>query len=561
MYRIALILTFSTALTTNAADINPAKPKDKDMCVAPPGANAPALPAKIMTGQGVVHFPITTSSSEAQQFFDQGVAQMHSFWAVEAERSFLQAAQLDPAAPMPHWGIAMVAAGDYRPRFQLDRDAPLKPAGKKPDRYGAEGGTARAVAAAKKAVALSQVPGKATDVEKTYIAAIAARRDPGSADRDEGYIQGLRAIVNADAGDIEAASYLALHLMRGFTTPDRAPRPGSMEAVELLRKLVAKAPDHPGVHHYIIHGFEGSTFARDAWPSCRRYPELVTNIPHALHMPGHIWAQTGKWDEAAHSFETAEDNELSYMRADALYGRYHHGHNVQFLITTYCFRGDFDKAMEQSRGLLALAENPNEAKAIDNPYTAYRQGWFGVLRTLVFSEQWDKILDGATLPVYDKPREQAWRHWATGLALAHKGARNPAKAELRAMVKSLDALTVATKDDVPPALEVARKELEGQILVARHKTKQAIATLESAAKMERALRYTEPPSYPRPVLEVLAELALKNGKLSVAEAAYRGALDQYPDHKVAAEGLALLSPRHPAPRRLSRGGHERRPSV
>ena len=60
-----------------------------------------------------------------------------------------------------------------------------------------------------------------------------------------------------------------------------------------------------GVHHYVIHGFEGSTFAKEAWPSCRRYPEMVPNIPHALHMPGHIYAQTGKWAEAAKSFEDA----------------------------------------------------------------------------------------------------------------------------------------------------------------------------------------------------------------------------------------------------------------
>ena len=70
-------------------------------------------------GMGTVHFPITTASPEAQKFFDQGVAQMHSFWAREAERSFLQAAALDPKAPMPWWGVAMVAAGDYRPGFQL----------------------------------------------------------------------------------------------------------------------------------------------------------------------------------------------------------------------------------------------------------------------------------------------------------------------------------------------------------------------------------------------------------------------------------------------------------
>ena len=102
-----------------------AQTKQPDLCVPPPSGTAPALPAKLMTGQGTVHFPITTSNPNAQQFFDQGVAQMHSFWSTEAERSFLQAAELDPEAPMPYWGIAMVAAGDYRPRFQLDTYASI----------------------------------------------------------------------------------------------------------------------------------------------------------------------------------------------------------------------------------------------------------------------------------------------------------------------------------------------------------------------------------------------------------------------------------------------------
>src|ERR1700680_2985948 len=108
------------ALLLLATAISFSQSKQPDLCVPPPSGTAPALPAKLLTGQGSVHFPITTSSPKAQQFFDQGVAQMHSFWSTEAERSFLQAAELDPDAPMPYWGIAMVAAGDYRPRFQLD---------------------------------------------------------------------------------------------------------------------------------------------------------------------------------------------------------------------------------------------------------------------------------------------------------------------------------------------------------------------------------------------------------------------------------------------------------
>src|SRR3954447_25422507 len=110
--QVALALVFAVA---------PAGAQQKaDNCTPPPSALAPTLPAKLLPGMGTVHLAITTSSPEAQKFFDQGLAQMHSFWAREAERSFLQAAQLDPSAPMPYWGIAMVAAGDWRPRFQID---------------------------------------------------------------------------------------------------------------------------------------------------------------------------------------------------------------------------------------------------------------------------------------------------------------------------------------------------------------------------------------------------------------------------------------------------------
>src|SRR5580692_10489854 len=99
-----------------------AQTKTPDLCVPPASGTAPALPAHLMTGQGTeyIHLAITTSNPEAQKFFDQGLAQMHSFWAVESERSFLQAAALDPDAPMPWWGISMVASGDYRPRHQLE---------------------------------------------------------------------------------------------------------------------------------------------------------------------------------------------------------------------------------------------------------------------------------------------------------------------------------------------------------------------------------------------------------------------------------------------------------
>jgi hypothetical protein len=527
--------TFSLLLLAACAAFAQSKPaaqsKPKDMCAPPPSGVAPSLPAKLMEGQGNVHFPITTSNPMAQKFFDQGVAQMHSFWAVEAERSFLQAAELDPAASMPHWGIAMVAAGDYRPRFQLDNADRV---------FGKSNPTkaqSRAIDAAKKAQELAEAPGKATPLEKMYIAAIVARRNVTAKDPDEDYVRGLRALVAQYPDEIEASSYLALHLMRGFELPSKTPRGTSMEAVEILRDLLRRAPDHPGVHHYVIHGWEGSTFAKDAWPSCQRYAELVTNIPHALHMPGHIYTQTGRWEDAVRSFSDAAVNERGYMQADSLYGTGHHGHNVHYLATAYSFEGQYDKAKDAARELLGFKENPREAAALDNFTTAYRQGWFAMLRTLVQSENWDEILDGHTLPNYDKPREQAWRHWAQALAYAGKGDVAQAKAESAAMDESLKDYKAKVKLPTPEPLKVARMELDGQLRAAEGKLDDGIKKLEEAAKLELHMFYSEPPYYPRPVLEVLGQLALKNDRLPEAESAFRRALEQYPGSYRAQTGL------------------------
>ena len=511
-----------------------AQTKTPDLCVPPPSGTAPALPAHLMTGQGTeyVHFKITTSSAEAQKFFDQGLAQLHSFWAVEAERSFLQAASLDPDAPMPWWGIAMIASGDYRPRHQLENaQTPRTAAG-------------RALDAAQKAVALSQTPGKATDLEKMYIASIAARRMPPSGkSSDDAYIDALRAIHAKYPKEVESQLFLSLHLMRGFELPERTPRADSMESVAILRQLMIDAPDHPGVHHYVIHAFEGSSFAKDAWPSCKRYAELVTNIPHALHMPGHIYSQTGKLDLAEKSFGDAAVNELGYIKADSLYGTGHHGHNVHYLSTAFAFDGQYDKAEQAARSLLEFKENPRELAAIDNAYTAHRSGWFALMRAMVLSQNWDKILDGHSLPVYDRPREQAWRHWAMGLAEAGKGNATGAAEQVRLMDESLKAYDEQVKHKAPPELLVARQELEAHVLGAEKKSDAAIKAFKSASAAQRKLRYSEPPYYPRPVNEALGEFELRIGKTAEAQAAFQTALQDLPGSARSVKGLAATEKR------------------
>jgi tetratricopeptide (TPR) repeat protein len=513
----------------------------KDHCAPEPGDAAPPLPAKLLPGQGSVHFPITTMNPQAQLFFDQGVAQMHSFWAREAERSFLQAAALDPAAPMPWWGVAMVAAGDYRPGFQLEfvngvpadpsKDQPKKPEDLKPS-------AKRAQEAAQRALDLSSVAGKANAEELLYIRAVAARRGLGTQTPNASYVQGLREIVAKYPNDVEPKTYLALAIMSGYNTPDKTPRAGSAEAVEILRGLLKTAPDHPGVHHYVIHAWEGSTFASEAWPSCEKYPRMVPNIPHALHMPGHIYAQTGRWRDAEAAFAAAAVKERSFMEEDALYGTGHHGHNVHFEIVTLAVQGQYEKAVDLAHELLAIPETPRQKGEVDDWYAADRQGWFALMSTMVYFEKWDDILNSSKLPPFSTPREMAWYHWARAIAYAETGNATVAKDEAKQMDAAIKQWLVATKNKEPfPAIKVAKSELEGHLAAAQKKDKQALTLYEHASELERALRYTEPPAYPRPVAEVAGKLALATGDRERAVKYFKTALEQYPNSPRAQQGL------------------------
>src|SRR5690606_37314151 len=131
-----------------------------------------------------------------------------------------------------------------------------------------------------------------------------------------------------------------------------------------------------------------------------RYFQEAVNIPHALHMPGHIYSQTGRWDDAITAFTAAKQKEWSYIQADKNYGDGHHGHNVNYLSTSYSFTGNYESAVREAQHLLSIPESVTSADAFT---TAYSQGFIAMLRTLNQHEKWDEILDGEMLPVISRP--------------------------------------------------------------------------------------------------------------------------------------------------------------
>ena len=258
MKNLAFASTFVLMVIASSSDVvaagkQKASRREADLCAVPPGAQ-PLLPAKLLPGMGVTKgFPVTTTSETARQFFLQGISQIHSFWFIESERSCLQALEHDPDMAMAHWCIALSAAGDYRPAFQLLRDP--TGAGGAGAGQGAAGDTnpeavqrttngaavdpqIRAREAIARAMALRQ---KVTERERLYIEAQAARRAPGPKDAaDAAYIAALRKLVAAFPDDLEAKSMLGLAIDTGFEPATKEPRATTMEAIALLESVVAQ---------------------------------------------------------------------------------------------------------------------------------------------------------------------------------------------------------------------------------------------------------------------------------------------------------------------------------
>ena len=533
--KIAPLLCICTLLAPPALA---AQRPEADMCAVVPGAQ-PLLPAKLLSGMGETNMPVTTKSEQARQFFNQGISQIHSFWFLESERSFLQAAELDPDMAMAYWGISVSAAGDYRPAFQLLRDpndggrgdtqAAASDTVQRSTNGAAVNGRIRAREYIEKAMALRD---KVTPRERMYIEAEWARRNPASKTTDADHIAALRKLVAAYPDDEEAKSILGLALLDGFDSVTKEPRTNTMEGLRLLTEIAAKNDNHFGAHHYLIHGWEGSKTPEKAWRACKRYPELVSNIPHALHMPGHIYAQSDKIDEAIQAFSEASALELSYLKADVLYPNGHHGHNNHFFVHALNLDGRFNDSMERVRHMMTFKETPRERKGTSQR-TPYRQGYYALVKTLVRFERWDKILDGTTIPAYDRPEQNAWRLWAIGLAHLAQGRVENARTAHAEMKEHLKTITASKR-----SLEIAGLEVEATLAAREGNTRKGWELFRKAADMEAALIYTEPPSYPRPVAEGFAMTALALGDFATAERAYREALSREPGSGRAYFGIA-----------------------
>lgn len=494
----------------------------KEVCHLPSATKASTRPAQLMEGYGKVHMPITTRSEEAQKFFDQGVALLHSFWFYEADRSFERAAQLDPECAMAQWGIAMADINEAR------RDAALKRA--------------------------KELAANATDREKLYLEAVEARykgekatvQNNGFLGATEPYQRVLRKIVSFHPEDLEAKLFLALALMSGYER-DGTPRPGTMESIAMLQVVLSRAPNHLAAHHYMIHATESGKRAIDGVPAADIYGTLAPKVGHAVHMPGHTYVHVNRWEDAARAFERSAEVDRNYLRdnnetSDHAAGPY--GHNVHFLVMVYNYQGRYRDSIRASQEILDAG-----AKAGEESSRAALEARLARLRTLVRFEKWDEILTGQSLPeagAFDI--FTGWRYYARGLAHLNKGNLDAARAQLDLLEreaawlkekfgKAQDLPQIGRQKQQLRALAVAPFELRARLLAREGKATEALAKLREAIEEEYKLGYSEPPIYPNPMEEVAGKVALELKQWADAEAFFRGALERDPGSGRAYLGL------------------------
>ena len=493
------------------------------VCHIPSATKESTKPASLFEGAGKSHITITTKSREAQAFFDQGLALLHSFWGYEADRSFARAAQLDPDCAMAHWGIAMADVNEVRRNNAIKRARELAP--------------------------------KVSDQERLYIAAVEARyqgektvvQNNGFLGATEGYRSALRRLVAAYPSDLEAKLFLALAELSGYER-DGTPRSGTIEAIAMCQLVLQIDPNHLGAHHYLIHAFESGKRPQDGERHADVYPSLAPAVGHAQHMPGHIYVHVDRWNDAATAFERSAEVDRAYMRdqneiSDHAGGPY--GHNVHFLVMVYGYQGRYRDAFRMSDQLISLGRDPKEV----NSRAAF-EGRLAKLRTLVRFEKWNEILDGKSLP--DEGAFEvfnAWRYYARAIANIGRNDVGAARSELAGLEREIawmkdrlpklkNAPQIGRQRQQLRALSVAPLEIAARLLAKEGKVDETFAKLREAIEEEQKLGYSEPPLYPQPLEELAGKIALELKRWKEAEEFYRAALERDPGSGRALLGIA-----------------------
>jgi hypothetical protein len=472
-----------------------------------PGARADADPAATKAS-GEVNFQ-TSCGPAVQKSFKEAVWTLHSFWYPEALKGFTAVTEAEPGCAMGYWGIAM---SHWYPLWFPPSPAALK--------AGAE--------AVEKAVAA----GPKTEREKDYIVAIAAfYRDSDKLDhqtRAVAYEKAMEQVYLRYPEDREAAVFYGLALNASALPTDKT-YANQRKAAEILNKVWAEQPNHPGVVHYLIHSDDSPQFAEAGLDAAICYSKIAPDVPHALHMPSHIFTRLGMWQQSIDSNRAAHAAAVAYVQKTLGPESFDTEtvHTLDYLEYAYL-------QTAQDRGAKEVVDELTSFRrsAAPNLPTAYAVAAIPV-RYALERRDWPAAAalsePAIGFPLARFPWAEAMIAYGRALGDARTGNIAGAETEVERL-QSLEDKLKGNDTYWANQVEVQRLAAAGILAHTRGDDKKAVELVRSAADLDATM--DKHPATPSPVLparELLADLLLELNQPAAALVEYRAMLSTDPN--------------------------------
>lgn len=467
----------------------------------------------------------TTTSPEAQEWFNRGMFLCFAFDHEQAAVAFNRALEYDPDMAMSYWGLAW-SSGPNINNIMMD-DARNRAA----------------------FAALSQAKARAgtcSPVERALIDALDKRyaQAPPEDRRalDEAFASAMREVHAAYPADPDVSAIFAESLMALYPwdiwSPQGEPRPITLELVGVIEDGLRRSPDHIGLAHTYIHTMEASKTPGKADAAADLLRNKTPGAPHLVHMPAHIDIRQGRYEKAvlANQKAIAADRVRSQDVGLGGFFAVYRAHNAHFLQYAAMFDGQKQVSIDAARN--AVATLPPE---VVDAFPLLLEGFIAApYHAMIRFGMWEEILEEPA-PGKDRPVTTATHHYARGIAHAALGHVDDAKKEQILFSAAYEAIpdeAYIGNNSAKTILNIGKAMLEGEVQYRAGNFDQGFASLRDAVAQSDALRYDEPWGWMQPPRHALGALLLEQGRIGDAQEVYVADLAMHPGNGWALFGLA-----------------------
>jgi tetratricopeptide (TPR) repeat protein len=451
---------------------------------------------------GKLSFP-TSCDANVQAEFDRGVAMIHSYWFTIARRTFEGVLRQDPNCAMAHWGVALDILGNVF----------VGP----PTRENASAAWAE--------LEKAREIGAKTERERDWIEALTAyfrdhEKTPVNA-RLSAYRAAMERMVQRYPNDFEAQVFYALTLQAAASPADTT-YVDQLKSAAILQKLYDQNAEHPGVTHFIIHAYDFAPLADRGIPAADRYARIAPAVPHARHMPSHIYSMVGQWEESIASNASALEIQPDYY------------HAADFSVYAHLQLAQDAKAKALTDKSMATADRGDRPIVLANftakcampaRYMLERADWAGAARLPLKPSQY--------------PQADSLTHFARGLGMARSGDLAGAKVEIEAIKALRAALERANQSYWSDRSEEQMLAISAWVVLKEGARDHALKFLRAAADLEDgSVKHVAMENRLYPFRELLGELLLEMGQPGAALSEFETALKQTPNRFRSLLGVA-----------------------